>query len=129
MITFCDPSTAREFFTQTWQFSFIFLLFMPRICAHLITSQIPQFPASGREVVRRPADFLLEKCFTQNHFFSIFNICILTKTGSKQRTLKGVNYLVISITFLVLKYKCEIIHPLMTAIGLSFMVFLLIPAA
>ena len=37
--------------------------------------------------------------------------------------------MVISITFLVLKYKVEIIHPLMTAIGLSFMVFLLIPAA
>ena len=76
MIIFCDPITARKFFTQTWQFSFIFLLFMPRISAHLITSQIPQFPASGREVVRRPTDFLLEKKFHTESLLFNFSIFV-----------------------------------------------------
>ena len=130
MVTFCDPITARKFFTQTGQFSFNFFAFYAKnFCAsnYFPDSSIPSLGKGGCQEANRLSPG--KKVSHRITSFQFFNICILTKTDSKQRTLKGVNYLVISITFLVLKCKVEVIHPLMTAIGLSFIVFLLIPAA
>ena len=56
MIIFCDPITARKFFTQTWQFSFNFFAFYAKnLCAsnYFPDSSIPSLGKGGCQEANR----------------------------------------------------------------------------